>query len=117
MVGTWEGIVMTPWTPTYPVTVTFEADGSYRARCLTSGCVAFYYGTDEDAPAKRYMVNDIRSDGLGVGEISIAFDVSGTTTPGELLGIALGPDRDTLSFDFYHRRSYGPIGFRLHRSP
>src|SRR5262249_55840071 len=105
MIGTWTGDVTTPWQPPYTVTVTFRADGTYSARCLMGapGCVAFYYGTDNDHPAKRYQVDAILTQGEGAGSIDIVFD-GGTVNRGELTRIRLGANMDTLDFAFYHDR-------------
>jgi hypothetical protein len=113
IVGTWGGCVTTPWIAPYPVIVTFRADGTYRARTLAEGDIvepAFYYGTDEDSPQKRYAVNDLQDNLKGVGQIDIVF-WEDNTNRGELRNIALMDDQ--LEFEFFHRGQYGPLTFRL----
>lgn len=120
MVGTWEGCVTTPWTPPYWVTIDLRADGTYSARSEEVlddwEMTALYYGTDEDAPAKRYAVNDLQASMKGIGQIDIAFTPGQTqgATRDELSNIRLMGDR--LEFELMHQQIYGPLTFRLGRA-
>jgi hypothetical protein len=119
MVGAWEGCVTTPWVPQYWVTIEFRADGTYSARSDEVlddwEMTALYYGTDEDAPAKRYAVNDLQASGKGIGQIDVAFTPGQTlgATRDELVNITLMADR--LEFEMMHLGTYGPLTFRLRR--
>lgn len=123
MVGQWIGCVTTPtqWKHVpYLVSIDFKSDGTYSAKQISNimgasdggKLPAFYYGTDEDNPAKVYTIDDYQDNGFSVGTISIYFDV-GSTNVGGLRNIKL--TGNTLSFDFWHRNSYGPIQYRLVR--
>jgi hypothetical protein len=112
MVGTWLGCSVTPWTPPYPVVVTFRGDGTYSGHALVPGAPAFYYGTDEDSPEKLYAVNDLQDSLRGIGQIDIVFE-SGNTNRGDLRNIELMGDQ--LQFEFFHRGQYGPLVYRLYR--
>jgi hypothetical protein len=112
-VGQWRGTVTTPWAGPYPVAVDFMANGHYSAHCQQPGCVAFYYGSDDDSPRKVYELQDIRSDNKGQGEITFWFS-TGNTNRGELRSIALSADLGTLQFEAWKGDS-GPLTFDLHR--
>ncbi len=115
VLGNWMGTVATPWGPPYQVGMTFFTDGHYGARCLLGppGCVAFYYGSDEDSPEKRYTIEDVRADGKGDGEIIFWFSPMDTNA-GVLRNMEISPDGGQLSFDAY-KGEYGPLQFRLSR--
>jgi hypothetical protein len=117
VVGTWVGCATTPWLPPYAVAISFRKDGTYSAVSneIVNGqeAIAFYYGTDDDVPGKRYAISDLQDDGTGVGEIDIVFDV-GTVNRGDLRNIRLMGDK--LEFEFFHRGEYGPLTYRLTRS-
>jgi hypothetical protein len=114
--GTWAGCVTTPWEPPYWVTITFRDDGTYsgasQADQLGNWQPAFYYGTDEDSPAKRYELNDLQDSLKGIGQIDIVFSTD-STNRGELRNIKLMGDQ--LEFEFFHRGEYGPLTYRLDR--
>ncbi len=117
MVGSWEGCVTTPWVPTYFVSITFRADGTYSAESTEvlddQEMIAMYYGIDEDSSEKRYAINDLQASGKGLGEIDIDFGL-GSTSRGDLRNIKLMGDK--LSFEFFHRGQYGPVLFELERT-
>lgn len=114
--GTWIGCVTTPWEPRYWVTITFRDDGTYsgasQANQLGNWQPAFYYGTDEDSPAKLYELNDLQDSLRGIGQIDIVFSVD-SVNRGELRNIKLMGDQ--LEFEFFHRGEYGPLTYRLYR--
>ena len=117
MIGSWEGCVTTPWVPTYHVTVTLRSDGTYSAMTTEApdgiSEPAFYYGSDEDSPEKRYWINDLQDDLEGTGEIDVYFG-PGNVVRDELRNIRLMGDQ--LRFEFFHFRVYGPLTFELSRT-
>jgi hypothetical protein len=119
MVGRWRGQVTTPWTSVYPVAAEFSADGSYAAASLDPAQIAFYYGTDDDTPLKRYRLLDEHAVGTLSGQIDIAFDYDTSFgLPGwQGLLDALEPDAsgNQLRFDFSRNDGYGPVHFELVR--
>jgi hypothetical protein len=114
--GTWIGCVTTPWEPRYWVTITFRDDGTYsaasQANQLGNWQPAFYYGTDEDSPAKLYELNDLQDSLKGIGQIDIVFSAD-SINRGELRNIKLMGSQ--LEFEFFHRGEYGPLTYRLYR--
>ncbi|HKO92743.1 MAG TPA: hypothetical protein VJU61_16425 [Polyangiaceae bacterium] len=124
MLGSWRGIVRTPWTSPYLVDITFDEDGHYSASTPELGdCVsAFYYGTDDDTPIKQWRVGN--APGVTSGEIDIAFDY-GTESgaieyglpawQGELAAIERDASGDGLRFEFSRSDGYGPLRFDLRR--
>ena len=117
IIGTWQGCVTNPWVPTYWVTMTFRADGTYSAVSTEvldgQEMIAMYYGMDEDSPAKKYELNDLQANLKGVGDIDVVFD-QGSVNRDDLRNVALMGDK--LQFDYVHAGVYGPLTFRLHRS-
>lgn len=124
MIGSWRGVVHTPWTTPYLVELTFAEDGHYSASTPELGdCApAFYYGTDDDSPLKQWRVDD--SPGVTSGEIDIAFDYR--TESGEIeyglpgwQGRLSAIERDAsgagLRFEFSTSTGYGPLRFDLRR--
>ena len=115
IVGTWVGCVITPWVAPYWVTIEFREDGTYSATAeddAPDGLPAFYYGSDEDSPEKRYEINDLQDDLEGIGQIDIWF-WEGNTNRGDLRNIRLMGN--ALEFEFFHRGDYGPLTYRLYR--
>jgi hypothetical protein len=122
IVGSWHGVVTTPWTPPYEVIARFDGDGHYSASCVYSSdvcCIAFYYGTDEDTPIKTYTIDDATLSGNVTGTINIAFGYDGFfDTPawqGELSHLELDADGNRAHFDFNRSDGYGPVHFELER--
>jgi hypothetical protein len=113
MVGTWTGLVTTPWVPPYQVRMNFTADGHYAAHCLMPGCVAFYWGSDADSPDKVYDIQGIALDGKARGEIVIWFD-GGDINHGVLRNIQLTQQSTALTFELW-QDPYGPLKFELRR--
>jgi len=115
MTGNWAGCVTQEWVPAYWVWITFGQDGTYRARSQPNQAAtwqpAFYYGTDDDSPEKRYQLNDFQDSLRGVGQIDIVF-WPGNTNRGDLRNISLMDDQ--LEFEFFHRGEYGPFTYRLY---
>jgi hypothetical protein len=118
IVGDWEGTATTPadWSwSSATVEFRFFCDGHYQDRCLAAegpapeGCVALYYGTDADNPAKTYQVED-----AATAEIVVYFPEA-TTTDDQLANIELSTDGTGLSFDLYHEGLYGPVQYQLFR--
>jgi hypothetical protein len=120
--GEWVGIVTTPWQPPYDVKIVFEDDGHYAARCIYSSacCIAFYYGTDDDCPEKRYSIDDATLSGNVTGTIDIGFGGGGECSlpawQGELSAMAIDGANMRLRFDFETSDGYGPVHFELERS-
>ena len=115
IVGTWHGCVSTPWTAMYEVTFAFDADGTYSAHTGEEldgvRMIALYYGSDDDAPLKKYAITDLQDSGLGIGEIDIYFDTG--TVRDSLRNVRLMGDK--LEFEMFHDNRYGPLTFRLAR--
>ena len=86
----------------FPVAMVFTPAETYSAECLADdpACVAFYYGTDQDSPAKTYHLEAVIDDGTGVGEIQIVFDQSGGSATGTLEAITLDDELAHLHFEF-----------------
>jgi hypothetical protein len=116
LLGTWAGCVTTPWVPPYWITITFRDDGTYsgvaQLNQLGDWQPAFYYGTDEDSPEKRYELNDLQDSLKGIGQIDIFF-WEGNTSRGDLRNIKLMGDQ--LEFEFFHGGQYGPLTYRVYR--
>lgn len=117
VVGTWQGVVTTPWQPPYRVQLILRADGSYASTCLEPDCVVFYYGEDGDRQGREHDLFDVRADGRGVGRFSVVWSNGGRQL-GDLDNLRLDASEQTLDFDFWNswgggRR--GPIQFSLQR--
>jgi hypothetical protein len=119
MIGSWEGCVTTPWVPAYWVDITFRSDGTYSAISTEvldgQDMNAMYYGSERDAPNKRWAVVDLTDSGTGAGQIDIVWDEHNETVRDELRNVELMADK--LRFDFLHFQRYGPVTFELRRSP
>ncbi|MDP1829612.1 MAG: hypothetical protein Q8L48_40470 [Archangium sp.] len=119
MVGDWTGTMTSPWVDPFDVRFTFRADGTYSAAALGGNQPALYYGTDADNPNKRYLLNNIFTNGDGVGWLDVCFAATGTcsSTRGELSAVRVCSSGARLDFDFFAvwngRR--GPITYRLQR--
>jgi hypothetical protein len=128
MEGHWRGQVTTPWTTPYQVELTFDADGRYSARCsepeIAQCCRAFYYGTDDDTPLKRWHLDGATLEGQAFGQIDIAFDYPTDTGleyglpawQGELSKIERNAAGDGLRFEFATSSGYGPVRYDLRRA-
>lgn len=124
MPGRWEGLATSPWTTPYRVELSFTADGHYSGRCTevsSDCCLAFYYGSDDDTPIKRYRVEDATLSGNVFGEIDIAFaydDEYGLPAwQGELSHIQRDASGNGLRFSFATSDGYGPVEYDLRRLP
>jgi hypothetical protein len=124
MPGRWKGLATTPWTTPYQVEIRFTADGHYSGRCTelpSDCCQAFYYGSDDDTPIKRYRVDDATLSGDVFGEIDIAFaydDEYGLPAwQGELSSIERDASGNGLRFSFARSDGYGRIEYDLRRAP
>lgn len=113
IVGTWEGCVVDYYIP-YWVRVTFRADATYSARSgeTLDGETMHALPLDEDAdsPNKTYALTAFQANHEAVGDIEFG------PTPvihDELRHVALMGD--TLSFEYWHDRTGGPLTFQLHR--
>lgn len=121
--GDWYGVVTTPWTPAYEVSISFAADGGYSARCLWSSnmcCLAFYYGTDDDTPLKHYKIDSVSLSGQVSGTIDIIFGTRASGYyqsgyGGELEKVELDATGNRLRFEFWYDHDYGPTVFDLQR--
>ncbi len=117
VIGTWQGVVTTPWRPPYRVQLILRDDGTYASTCLDADCVVFYYGTDGDREGREYDLFDVRSDGRGVARFAVVWS-SRSQQWGDVDNLRLDADDQTLDFDFWNtwgdgRR--GPIQFSLQR--
>ena len=127
--GDWHGTATSPWEPPYEVSLSFTTAGGYSAHCAWSSnmcCVAFYYGTDDDTPLKRYQLDQISIEGHLSGSIDIVFsypdglggvryDRSGYD--GAMKEVELDATRNRLRFQFWYGDHYGPILYDLERTP
>jgi hypothetical protein len=115
IVGTWEGCVTTPWVPAYWVTMTFRAEGTYSATSTEvlddQAMIALYYGSNDDSPLKRYVLNDFQDNRQAIGDIDLVFGDSAIRD--DLRHVTLMGNQ--LSFELFHRGTYGPVTFQLHR--
>jgi hypothetical protein len=123
IVGAWRGVVTTPWTAPYEVEAAFTEDGHYSASCVHGSndcCIAFYYGTDDDADIKRYSIDDATLSGRVTGFIDIIFGTRGSYSEaawqGELSDVDVDATGDRARFDFATSDGYGPIHFELERT-
>jgi predicted RNA-binding protein with PIN domain len=114
-VGKWQGCVSTHWIADYYAEVEFRSDGTYSAFSGESldeyPTRAFYYGTDEDDPRKKYFLSDFLASKNGTGGIDITFD-SGSVNRGDLKNIKIMGEK--MKFEFF-KNGYGPVTFRLNR--
>ncbi len=114
LVGTWEGVVETPWTSPSAVAMVFRSNGSYSAVNLEGGS-ALYYGTDEDHPSKVWELVDIRANGSSQGDITIYFGSSGSQNREMIDKVQFDEHGWIVSFEVWTRSGYGPIEFQLRR--
>jgi len=117
VIGAWEGCVKTPWVPVYFVTIEFRRDGTYSANSneVLDGVKmnAMYYGTEEDNSDKKYLIDSVDSAGIARGDLVIYFAESATKTTGRLEKVRVIGNK--LSFEYYHRGTYGPLTFELYK--
>lgn len=107
MAAHWRGKALTSFgvgpgaTATFIVDVTFAPDGHYQAHSLMPGYAAFYYGSDEDVPAKTWSLesSSIPNDLGAIGNINIFFG-PGNTQIGLLEGVLVSEDFSALRFRF-----------------
>jgi hypothetical protein len=123
IVGSWRGVVTTPWTVPYEIDATFDDEGHYSARCVHRSndcCVAFYYGTDDDTELKRYLIDDATLSGRITGLIDIIFGYDGFYEEGgwqgELSDVDVDATLDRARFDFSTSDGTGPLHFELERT-
>lgn len=129
MVGKWRGCAHTPFGDgdfDYGVEVTFNADGTYSARNydleMNNGLLdpvrplhpAFYYGTDDDLPNKRFEFDTFSQQNGAVGVITIAFNANNSIVD-TLRNFKVSADGQRLSFGFIHNGRYGPIVYELEK--
>jgi hypothetical protein len=119
IVGTWVGTDRSPWYGAFQVKLVFGADGTYSGHCGPAPCSApvFYYGVDDDSPAKTYWLTNLESDGTIIGWIEIYFG-PGDVQRGSLEALTLSADGQHLHFEFWNTwaGNYGPIVFDLARA-
>jgi hypothetical protein len=121
MVGTWIGVHSDPWVSPFKVTIVFGANGVYTGHCAQGVCPApvFYYGVDDDSPAKTYQLQSLNlGDRSASGIINIVFDAAGTdVTQGSIEEVDLSTDGSRLTFQFWATWNgrYGPVRFDLTR--
>ena len=117
--GHWRGTTSTPWQPSYPVYVAFEADGTYATRS-PEGTPVFYYGTDRDTDLKRWSLDELSLEGVASGRIDIAFDYGDDQFglpgwSGELSDVTLDAEENRLQLTFSTSSGYGPVILDLWR--
>jgi hypothetical protein len=123
MVGHWCGTQSNPWTGCYEVDLRFDANGHYSARSVDSWYgPAFYWGTDDDTPLKKWRLEDALANGTVTGEIDVAFAYGGSqyglpSWQGLLDDLAFDAARDRLRFEMRRDDGYGPLVFDLARCP
>jgi hypothetical protein len=125
MVGSWHGVVTTPWVSPYEVTVSFRADGTYSGQCVWQSnvcCEAFYYGTDDDSSLKRYALDTINTSKAVSGTIDIIYGGRGVAYyesgyQGYLRNLRLNAGASRMQFEFWYGTDYGPLVFDLERVP
>ena len=105
------------WEGEYPVSFTFRSDRSYSARCERPNCVALYWASDADDPAKDYTLFDVFANGEGDGKMTLAGEGWGPQT-GDMTSVYLSPDENFLRFEFYNTWSgrIGPVKIVLQRN-
>lgn len=121
LVGTWSGIVTTPWAPPYAVSVEFRPEGTYSARCTYHSnecCVAFNYGSDFDSPLKTWTLDAIGPDGTATGALNVAFCSApdacyAPSWQGLLRAVNHDANGDRIRFEFWRDDGYGPVAFDL----
>jgi hypothetical protein len=113
MVGSWSGLSTTPWTPSYQVKVTFTADGHYSAHS-DGTAPAFYWGLDDDDPSKVYQVDNLLTNGDGMGALAVYF-LPGDTTQGSLEHVRVCASGARLDYELWNTWSGPRIGPVVHR--
>jgi hypothetical protein len=129
LVGSWHGVVTTPWTApySYSVQASFDVWGGYSAHCVQNSdydgvgcCRAFYYGSDRDTPIKQWRLSGVSQNGAVSGSIDIAFEYdSGFDYPawqGQLRGLVHDASGNRVRFEFWRDDGYGPVAFDLERN-
>lgn len=111
IVGRWIGSRSTPWTPKINVEIIFNADETYTSKSLTPNNVAFYYG--DDSEVNSYKIFDTYEDKSATGFVYRFNNNQGNR--GDLEFIKFSEDMNTLQFEFWHRKTYGPIKFTMTR--
>jgi hypothetical protein len=127
VIGSWHGIVKTPWTEPYQIVASFDWEGGYTARCEqnsdvdTDGCCrAFYYGSDRNSPFKHWSLTSVNADHSIDGEIDIMFcDADGRCSApawqGELRKLEYDETGNRIRFQFWRSDGYGPLEIDLER--
>jgi hypothetical protein len=86
---------------------------------LAEGCIAFYYGTDEDTELKQYRIENLNIDGIVSGEIDVAFDYGSEyglpAWQGLIEELQIDAAAQRMTFDFWRDDGYGPVSFDLWR--
>lgn len=111
IVGRWIGYRNCEWTSPMNVEVVFKNDGTYTSKSLTPTVygAAFYYGSDNEL--NTYAIFNLNSDGSAIGQIGRFSD----SNIGGLRFVKFSENYNVVSFEFWHRNTYGPFKYRLTR--
>ncbi len=113
--GYYLGTMETPWTEPYQIALHIDENGNYSAYNVDTDAIpAFYYGTDNDSPAKYIQLDNISVGGKASGTILIFFEHS-TENIDQIKNLSFSEDYSELSFEMFHHNQYGPLKASLNR--
>jgi hypothetical protein len=128
LIGSWHGVVKTPWTDPYQIVASFSYEGGYSAHCESnsdfetadSGCCrAFYYGSDQNSPFKHWALTSVNADHTVDGDLDIMFCYdNGCSAPawqGKLRQLDYDQTGNRVRFQFWRDDGYGPLELDLER--
>ncbi len=103
LVGTWRGNATPLSIPTYPIEMTFGADGHYSAtRNPSDPCIsALYWGTDEETDLKQFRLNIVDLFGAAWGELDIVRCDENRSCSARLIGVETDATGNRLRFDLH----------------
>ncbi|RYE78159.1 MAG: hypothetical protein EOO74_05745 [Myxococcales bacterium] len=114
VVGQWQGTASTPWTPDYPVTFRFDADGHYTSSSSSAEWSALYYDMNGDSPLKMYELEDILANKSAVGTIQLVSYPGDGGFQADIKKVHLSAGLTELSFEVWNDK-YGPMRYQLER--
>jgi hypothetical protein len=125
MLGRWTGTATSHWVPHWGVEASFAEDGTYSGRSNDLGAPAFYWGTDDDTPLKRWWLDAWRpGTSVAAGGIDIIYSYGTPEQPsyqesgyqGSLDCVQVSADGQRLRFELWYDDTRGPVVYDLRRA-